>query len=175
MIMLARVRTPLALLALLVLVGSACAGNATDEAAKDTKQAPIAGKPVEGPQKIANLDGEVPPDAKPYTVKIESVSGKVGEPGQVKISVVPDPSWHVNLEYPTQLSVEVPAGVEVTKATQSKGDALALTEQNCEFGVGYTASEAGEKAFTGEIKFAVCQDTACVPKSETLAFAVAVE
>ena len=179
-----RVVTPFALLVTLALVGAGCANNSKDEAepaqsggaAQEADGGKIAGKPVDGPQKTANLDGELPPDAKPYTVKVETAAGKVGEPGQVKISVIPSETWHVNLEYPrTGVSVEVPEGVEVAKPKLAKDDALALTEEKCEFAVDYTAREAGTKAFTGEVEFAVCQDTACVPKTEKIAFELAVE
>ena len=181
---LARIATPFALLATLALAAGGCANNSKDEAgatangggaAGEGEAAPIAGKPIDGPQNTAEVDG-APTDDKPYTVKVENLEGKVGEPGQVKISVIPSESWHVNLEYPrTGVSVEAPAGVELPKAELKKDEALALTEEKAEFGVTYTASEAGDKAFTGKIEFAVCQDLACVPKSEPLAFEVAVK
>ena len=109
------------------------------------------------------------------TGRMERGKGKVGEEGQVTIRVVPSADWHMNLEYPTKLSVTPPAGIEVAKPKLSKDDAVKLDEQHCEFSVKYTPSETGDKTFTGEIKFAVCQDTACVPKTETLEFQVAVK
>lgn len=180
MTMLDRVPTflaPLALVVPLALGTLACDKQAEGTAqTKDqaTTPAPIEGKPVEGGGKVASVPGggETEPG---YKLEIDTGEGKVGEEGKVTIKVVPAASWHVNLEYPTKLQVEAPSGVEVAKAEQGKGDAVALTEDNCEFAVTYTASEAGAKAFSGELRFAVCQEDACVPKSETLAFEVAVK
>jgi len=148
-----------------------------DQAASKAKSggpAPIAGKPVEGGGKVATVPGEGQ-DSRPYEVEIDAGTAAVGEQGKVTIKVVPDETWHVNLEYPTALTVEAPDGVEIAKPEQGKADALALTEQTCEFAVTYTPREAGDKAFRGELRFAICQDTACVPKSEAIAFEVAVE
>lgn len=177
-----------ALIGVTTLVLPACASNAGDEAAKgkdgDAKKNadpakpeadPVAeGQPVDGDQKVGTAAGDGA-EAKQYALVIDSGEGKVGEEGQVSISVVPSADWHMNLEYPTKLSVTAPAGMAVANPKLSKDDAVKLDEQHCEFAVKYTPSEAGDKTFTGEIKFAVCQDTACVPKTETLEFQVAVK
>jgi hypothetical protein len=89
--------------------------------------------------------------------------------------VIPNADWHMNMDYPTKLTVEAPAGVTVAKPKLGKDDAVKFAEQECEFAVAFTPSEAGDKTFTGEFKFAVCQDTACVPKTEKLEFQVAVK
>ena len=196
---LSRVCSSLSLLALLgplamatvAITMPACASNAGDEAAKgkdgDAKKnadpasptgdavAPAEGQPVDGEQKVGTAAGEEGAANTQYALQIDPGEGKVGEEGQVSIRVVPSADWHMNLEYPTKLMVTPPAGVEVAKAKLSKDDAVKLDEQNCEFAVKFTPSEAGDKTFTGEIKFAVCQDTACVPKTETLEFQVAVK
>jgi hypothetical protein len=41
--------------------------------------------------------------------------------------------------------------------------------------IDFTASTAGDKAFTGKVKFAVCTETSCDPKKEELAFNVKVQ
>ncbi|PRQ09469.1 protein-disulfide reductase DsbD family protein [Enhygromyxa salina] len=185
-----RVCSSLSLLALVGVVLPACANNAGDGAAKgkDGEAKPAAGstdkpaadpavegQPVDGDQKVGTAAGEAGGENQQYALKIEPSEGKVGEEGQVSIRVIPSESWHMNLEYPTKLQVTAPAGVVVANPKLGKDDAVKFDEQNCEFAVKYTPSEAGEKTFTGEIKFAVCQDTACVPKTETLEFQVAVK
>lgn len=173
-------------LAAVTLLCAACASNSNDAAAKDGKakdaeqpaktdaEQPIAGTPVEGEQKVATAPAEGG-SGEPYALQIEPGAAKVGEAATVAIRVVPNADWHMNLDYPTKLTVEPPAGVDVPKPKLAKDDAVKLDDHGCEFAVGFTPSEAGEKTFTGEFKFAVCQDTACVPKTEKLEFKVAVQ
>lgn len=178
----------------MALVGllSACASNSNDAAAKDGKTkdgepaaatktetaetaAPVEGTPVEGEQKVATVTPDGAGTNEQYALQIEPGEATVGQPGTVSIRVIPNATWHMNLEYPTKLTVTPPAGVAVAKPKLGKDDAVKFDEQNCEFAVAFTPSEAGDKVFTGEFKFAVCQDTACVPKTEKLEFHVAVK
>jgi hypothetical protein len=189
---LSRVCSCLSLVALAGLTIPACATKSNDEAAKgkdakaqdsepsgeeakqDEAGQPIAGKPVEGEGKVGEAAGDGGANEQ-YALQIDPGEGKVGEEGKVSIKVVPNETWHMNLDYPTKLEVAPPTGVEVAKTKQTKDDAVTLTEESAEFAVAFTPSEAGEKTFTGEFKFAVCQDTACVPKTEKLEFKVAVK
>lgn len=145
-----------------------------DKAGEDTPE-PIAGKPVEGEGKVGTKAGAEEGDEKQYSLQIDPGEGKVGEEGKVTVRVVPEGAWHMNLEYPTALTVEAPEGVEVAKAKLKKDDAVTLDEKKAEFAVSFTPSEAGDKTFTGEFKFAVCQDEVCSPKTEKLEFRVAVK
>lgn len=173
-----------------VLVGllAACASNSNDGAAKDgkandaepaktdTAAPPVEGTPVDGEQKVGTTPApEGAGSNGQYALQIEPGEAAVGKPGAVTIRVIPNADWHLNLEYPTKLTVTPPTGVDVPKPKLSKDDAVKFTEQDCEFAVAFTPSEAGDKVFTGEFKFAVCQDTACVPKTEKLEFHVAVK
>lgn len=162
-----------------------CAGNeapakdkADDSAAKTAKSAdatkPIVGKPVDGAQKVAMAPGGAK-DEQQYALQIEPGEAKVGEPGKVSIRVVPKGEWHMNLEYPTKLEITAPAGSTVAKPKLGKDDAVAFTEEGAEFAVAFTPNKAGDQTFTGEFKFAVCQDEACVPRTEQLEFHVAVK
>ncbi len=176
------------LFALAVLAAPACAGSGGEQAKSDGAKAkpeagddkvgepgaPIAGKPVEGEGKVATAPGGEPGD-KEYTLQIEPGEAKVGEQSKVSIRVVPQGKWHMNLEYPTKLEINPPDGTTVAKPKLAKADAVKLDEQGCEFAVAFTPQEAGDKKFTGEFKFAVCEDETCVPKTETLEFEVAVE
>ncbi|MFO7566267.1 MAG: protein-disulfide reductase DsbD family protein [Enhygromyxa sp.] len=166
----------------------ACAGSGGETPAqgkdgKDGKDAAaqksddgqaIAGKPVEGEGKVARAPGSGATD-KEYTLQIEPQEAAAGEESKVSIRVIPQGEWHMNLEYPTKLTIEPPEGTTVAKPKLDKGDAVKLDEEGCEFAVAFTPAEAGAKTFTGEFKFAVCQDEACVPKTEKLQFEVAVK
>lgn len=109
-----------------------------------------------------------------YEVKIEKGDAKVGEETLVKVTVVPQGGWHMNLDYPTSLEMETPAGVDLVNAKQKKDDALKLDDESAEYGLTFTCSEAGEKDFKGKFKFAVCADDACQPITEDIDFKVAV-
>jgi hypothetical protein len=161
-----------------------CAGDAakgeatgkTDKAAEPAKtDEAVPGKPVEGEGKVAAIEGSGDED-KPYDLSIDKPEATVGAEGKVSIKIVPRGVWHLNLEFPTSLSVVPPAGVTVGKPTQKQADAVKFDEQSAEFAVSFTASEAGEKTFTGEFKFAVCEgEEACMQKTEKLEFVVAVK
>lgn len=99
----------------------------------------------------------------------------VGKEGVVTIAAVPQGPWHINLDFPTKLALAAPDGVALAKAELAKGDAAKLDDKSAEFAVKFTPSSAGDKAFTGEFKFAVCQDEACSPVTEKVSFTVAVK
>jgi hypothetical protein len=182
-----------ALTALCLVAPTACDGgekadgaNAADEqapakdAAAPADAAPaddetIKGKPVEGDAgavaKKPAADGETE-----YTVVIEPPAEvPAGSDAMVTIKVVPQGEWHMNLDFPTSLTMAAPDGVALAKEKLVKADALKLDDTNCEFGVGFTPSTPGDKKFTGKLKFAVCQDEACAPKTEEVEFVVAVK
>ena len=170
----------------LTLAVSACAGDdktpaKSEDAAKPAAadagskgDAPIAGTPVEGEGKVATADGGGAED-KEYNLEIDTVEAKVGEESKVSVRIVPQGVWHMNLDYPTKLVITPPDGTTVAKPTLAKADAVKLDEASCEFAVAFTPTDAGSKKFTGEFKFAVCKDEACVPRTEKVEFEVAVK
>lgn len=115
-------------------------------------------------------------DTKEFTLAV-SAPAKVasGEPQKATVDVVPKKGWHLNEEFPPRLKVTPPEGVKVAKPNQAKADAVAYTKQGARWAVAFTAGSAGHKAFTGTLKFAVCTDTTCNPRTQQLAFAVDVE
>lgn len=133
----------------------------------------IAGKPIGGEQKSGTVPGGEQGDE--YTVAVRPGAGKVGEEGTVTVELVPKATWHLNLEYPTKLTVVAPAGVTVVADELGRDDAVQFGEERFEFAVAYTPEDAGDKAFTGTFKFAVCQEEVCSSRTETLAFNVPVE
>lgn len=131
--------------------------------------------PAAADNKVLVKDGADPTDDR-YTLRVEPpADAAAGREGTVKVTVVPKAPWHMNLDFPTSLSLGAPAGVTLAKAELKKADAAKLDENSAEFAVKFTPAEAGEKAFTGKFKFAVCQDEACSPVTEEVAFKVAVK
>jgi hypothetical protein len=110
-----------------------------------------------------------------FALHVDTPEAKAGQEGEVMVRVVPKEPWHMNLDYPTSLKVAAPEGVTLAKADLKKADAKKLDESACEFAVKFTPAAAGEQSFTGEFKFAVCQDEACAPVTKNLEFKVAVK
>jgi hypothetical protein len=145
--------------------------------AKDAKQdAPAtAGKETsDGKTKV--VEGAPPGGDDRYALAVEPPKeAKTGEPSKVTVRVVPKAPWHMNLDFPTSLKIDAPAGVTMTKPELKKADATKFDENTCVFDVAFTPTATGEQAFTGKFKFAVCQDEACSPVTEDVAFKVAVK
>jgi hypothetical protein len=115
-------------------------------------------------------------DTSTYTVVVDAPTGAAGKDSRVTVVVKPKKGWKLNMEFPTKLKVSPPAGVTVAKATLKKGDAKVFSEkQGATWEISYKSAAAGKKQFSGKLKFAVCTDATCDPKSETLAFAVDVK
>ncbi len=132
------------------------------------------GAPAKGEDpKVKVVDG---PGDDRFALRITPPSdAAVGREGVVTIAAVPQGPWHINLDFPTKLALAAPEGVALAKAELAKGDAAKLDDKSAEFAVKFTPSSAGDKAFTGEFKFAVCQDEACSPVTEKVSFTVAVK
>ncbi len=145
----------------------------TPSAATAKPQGDVAAKPA--PDKVKVVDGKAPGDDR-YALSIVPPSEATkGQEGEVVVRVVPKDPWHMNLDFPTSLKVAPPDGVALANANLKKADARTLDDKSCEFAVKFTPSEAGEHAFTGQFKFAVCQDEACSPVTEDVTFKVAVK
>jgi len=167
------------------LVLAACGGE-NKPAAADAKSpdkaasapAPVAdkgpaSKPADGGTKV--VEGGDPVDDR-YTLRVDPPADAVaGKEGTVKVTVVPKAPWHMNLDFPTSLAIGAPDGVTLAKQELKKGDADKLDENSAEYSVKFTPAAAGDKSFTGKFKFAVCQDEACSPVTEEVAFKVAVK
>ena len=150
---------------------TAAAEKPADKAADPAGNAGNAGSAVDSKVKV--VDG---PGDDRFVLKITPpADAAVGREGVVTIAAVPQGPWHINLDFPTKLALAAPDGVTLAKADLAKGDAAKLDDKSAEFAVKFTPSSAGDKAFTGEFKFAVCQDEACSPVTEKVSFKVAVK
>ena len=129
-----------------------------------------------GQAKVIATASKVLADTDTYTVSL-AAPGQVtaGGEGAATVKVVPKGVWKLNDEFPTKLTVTPPAGVSVKKAEQKVKDAVAFGEKEGRWSVEFTAQSAGDKAFKGVVKFAVCTPESCIPKKEELAWNVKVE
>jgi hypothetical protein len=111
-----------------------------------------------------------------FDLSINAPAAKAKAKGVAKIKIEPKGKVHMNLEYPTKLTIAAPSGVTVEKGKQTSKDAIKFDKNSAEFEVAFTADSPGQKSFTGELKFAVCEEqTSCHPHSEKLSFKVDVK
>ena len=154
-----------------VLAGVTALGcSNASEARADT--APANTAPVAKDKKAAGSRAE----GQGYIVEVTlPPSSSVGAAATAKVVLKPTGGYHVNKEFPTNLTVAPPAGVEVKKAKQVPADAARFDDDGAVFDVAFTPKEAGDKRFEATFKFAVCTAESCDPKSEKLAWTVAVK
>jgi hypothetical protein len=134
----------------------------------------VAKLPVKADPQIKVREGADPGEDR-YVMKIDVVEAAVGREGSFNVTVTPKAPWHMNLDFPTSLAIGAPDGVTLAKQEMKKADADKLDETSAEYSVKFTPAAAGDKSFTGKFKFAVCQDEACSPVTEEVAFKVAVK
>lgn len=131
---------------------------------------------VEGGDKVKVVEGKAPGGDDRYALVIEPpADAATGKESEVMVRVVPKAPWHMNLDFPTSLKLTPPEGLVLASDNLQKGDASKLDAEHCDFAVKVTPSAAGEHAVSGQFKFAVCQDEACSPVTETVEFKVAVK
>ncbi|HLU65875.1 MAG TPA: hypothetical protein VKZ63_06350 [Kofleriaceae bacterium] len=129
-----------------------------------------------GKAKVVATGKKVLADTATYTVSIAAPAAVgTGAQGTATLEIVPKTGWKLNHEFPTKLTVTPPAGVTVKKAEQTVKDAVSFGDKAGRWAIQFTASSAGDKAFSGKVKFAVCTDVSCDPKKEELAWNVKVE
>ena len=110
-----------------------------------------------------------------YNLSVQAPAAKATVKSVAKIKIVPTGDFHMNLDYPTKLTITAPDGVTLEKAKQAKSDAVKFDKDSAEFDVAFTAAAAGKKTFTGEMKFAVCTADNCSPQTSPVSFTVEVK
>jgi hypothetical protein len=129
-----------------------------------------------GKDKVIATGTKTVADTDAYTVKLASPDKvAVGSKGSATLEITPKKGWHLNDEFPYKLTVTAPAGAKVAKPEQGKKDTVSFSHEKMKWAIDFEASAAGDKAFTGKVKFAVCTETSCDPKKEELAFNVKVQ
>ena len=108
---------------------------------------------------------------------------KAGAEVTAKVMVVANPSYKVNVEFPTKLVLDAPPqGVTIAKAkleaggqSKAKGDADVFDDKQLAFLVKLTPAQSGTYTINGSFKFAVCDraGTQCLPKKEPIAIQIA--
>jgi hypothetical protein len=99
----------------------------------------------------------------------------VGKLGSFAVSLKPRGVYHVNQDYPIDVSLTAPEGIDLPKRELKKADAATFTEQLARFDVPLTPSRAGSHRIDAKVKFAVCTPENCMPDERTLALVLPVE
>lgn len=125
-------------------------------------------------------DGDGKPEPEPAGETDASFALVVEQPAAVapgaaatlRVRVTPGKGYKMNAEFPTKLTLEPTAGVELDKSSLVLADAEKFDDHQLVFAVKATPAAAGSYNVTGKIKFAVCTDATCDPKKRNVAFAV---
>jgi hypothetical protein len=115
-------------------------------------------------------------NADAYTVKVSvPASVAAGDKGTVRVTVEVKSGWKLNQEFPTKLVVTAPGDVTLEKAKLRAKDATSFSKKKGVFDVVFTPSASGGKDFSAKLRFAVCTDATCDPKTEKLSWQVSVK
>jgi hypothetical protein len=114
------------------------------------------------------------------TMTIDKAEGKVGSELTSNITITPTNDFHVNVDFPTKITLEAPDGVKLMKteltaggSSKAQGDASAFSEKSMAFAVKATAEKPGSYEIKGTFKFAVCKVDQCFPKKQAITITVA--
>ncbi len=112
--------------------------------------------------------------AKTYEIKQSSeVKVAPGSEGVASLTITGKNGWHVNEEAPMTVTVAPPPpGITVKKPKQTRADLADKSKDAPRFDIAFSAAEPGKKTINAEAKFVMCQETACKPVKETVAFLI---
>jgi hypothetical protein len=166
----------------LVLSGWGCGGkdNAAAGTATGTQLAQPAAEPV--PVKAAPV-AAAPKTAAPSSIEDSGFSLQLAEAGPYKagelsrfvVKLEPRGVFHINQEYPIEISLTGDTETVFPKVSLARADAAHFDEKSARFDVPFTAKAPGDHKLLANVKFAVCTPENCVPDERDLALAVAVK
>jgi hypothetical protein len=126
---------------------------------------------------------KVPPSAAPSSIEEAGFSLKLAEAGPYKagelsrfvLHLEPRGVFHINQEYPIEISLTGDGETTFPKANLARPDAAEFGDKKARFDMPFTAKAAGDHKLLANVKFAVCTAENCVPDERDLALAVAVK
>jgi len=138
------------------------------------------GAPDHGGAPGGTIGGGATLHADEGTLTIDKAEGKVGSELTSNLTITPTTDFHVNVDFPTKITLEAPDGVKLMKkeltaggASKAQGDASAFSEKSMAFAIKATADKPGSYEIKGKIKFAVCKVDQCFPKNQAITITVA--
>lgn len=164
-----RMTVRLSWLSYAALIATACGGG---ESAPVESAAGVETVETEGGEQADPAGGDAAADGNFAITAAPQGAVTVGAAGRAEITLEGRNGYHVNAEYPIQLTIQPPAGVELAKATLVREDASTFEEARAVFPVVFTPREAGHKEFSGELSFSVCNPQNCLMERRPVTFAV---
>lgn len=110
-----------------------------------------------------------------YEIRKAAPSATAGATSNVSVTVVGKNGWHVNGEAPITATVKADPGVDLPKPKLTRADLAESTKQSARFDIPFSSAAPGKKTITAQTRFVMCQEEACKPASETVAFEVDVQ
>ena len=163
-----------------VLVGASAFGCGNKEAPAPSPEVAAPNVEVAAPKPVAAekpSQADAPSSVEESTFSLKLVSAgpyKAGELSRFVVNLEPRGEFHVNQEYPIEISLKSDGETTFPKASLARPDAAKFDEKSARFDVPFTAKSAGDHKILANVKFAVCTDENCVPDERDLALAVAV-
>lgn len=148
------------------------AGAATAGPGAPTGERAVTGG--EGAAPVAN-PGPTEPDPSFELATEQPAAVAVAVAATARLVVHPGPGLHMNLDYPTGLTLTPPDGVSLPKATLAAADVQTLTSKELAFAVPMSAAAQGQYKIPGTFRFAVCDDGGCYPKKRTVELLLTVQ
>lgn len=136
-----------------------------------------------GERAVAGSEGAAPVGTPGSTAPDPSFELATEQPAAVaatatataRLVVHPGPGLHMNLDYPTGLTLTPPDGVTLPKSTLAAADVQTLNSKELAFAVPMSAAAQGEYKIPGTFRFAVCDDGGCYPKKRTVELLLTVQ
>jgi len=123
------------------------------------------------------LAGSARADDAIYEIKRSDVKVAPGAKGTATVTIAVKAPWHVNVKgdgAPLTLKLTPDAGLKVDKEKMELGDLADKNQSAPRFDIGVVGAEAGKKTINAELRFVMCQETACKPVKEKFAMNVEV-
>lgn len=151
---------------------------------KEQPIAPVANETTKGAAPAA-ADNAPPAKAAPagpsvvtssYELRAQPVGTyKAGELGTFDVTIASKGDWHVNQDFPTEVTIEHADGLKVPKSKLTKSDAAEFGMKKARFEVPFTPEQAGRHQVDADVSFAVCSAETCMPQQKKLALNLPVE
>jgi hypothetical protein len=102
-------------------------------------------------------------DAAPFSIAVSEAKAKVGEKATILVTVTANKGFKCNDQYPHKIKKISGANVDVPNSVKGS-----ISDKQIVFSIPATPKSAGAHAVTGEIRFSVCNDSACHIKKVAL-------
>jgi hypothetical protein len=98
-----------------------------------------------------------------------------GVAGSFGVLLAAQGGYHVNQDYPIQITLRGPAEVGLARTELGREQAAEFGEPRARFDVPFTATAAGQHRVLADVDFAVCTEENCMPDCRTIALVLPVE